>query len=217
MKYLKSHRYKILLFVILLCLSLVWFADWKIRRSSQAFLYDDAQHMPAFETGLLLGTSRNLSNGQINEYWLKRIEAADFLLKSGKIGHLVISGDNSVSTYDEPTEMRNALIERGIDSNRISMDYAGFRTLDSMVRIKAIFQQDSVLVISQKFHNERAIYIAQNYGIAAWGFNAEDVNASYGFKTRCREYLARTKALFDILFQVEPKFYGDKIDLPNQK
>ncbi|MFM9983924.1 MAG: vancomycin high temperature exclusion protein [Flavobacteriales bacterium] len=214
MKLLKAHRYKILLIATLICSGLVWFADWQIRRSSNGFLYDNYEIMPSFKTGLLLGTSSHLSNGQINAYWMNRINAADSLLRCGKIRHLVISGDNSVANYDEPTEMRQALIERGIDSSRISRDYAGFRTLDSVVRIKAVFQQDSILIISQKFHNERAIYIAKNNGIAAWGFNAEDVSAGYGFKTQCREYLARTKALLDIFFRVEPKFYGEKIDLP---
>ena len=213
MKFLKTNLFKIFLIALLFCMGFVWFADWKIRSSSEGFLCTNYENLPSFKTGLLLGTSSHLANGQINTYWLNRINAADSLLKSGKIRHLVISGDNSVSTYDEPTEMRKALIERGIDSSRISRDYAGFRTLDSVVRIKAIFQQDSVLVISQKFHNERAIYIAQHNGIMAWGFNAQDVSARYGFKTKCREYLARAKAILDVLFHVEPKFYGEKIDL----
>lgn len=173
--------------------------------------------MPSFKTGLLLGTGKYLSNGEINPYWQKRIDAAETLLKSRRIKHIVISGDNSTAGYNEPSEMRRALLDLGIDSTLITRDYAGFRTLDSVIRIKEVFQQDSVLIISQQFHNERAIYLARQHNIAAWGFNATDIFTKLSFKTRCREYLARTKALFDVLFHTEPKFYGDKIDLPHLK
>lgn len=90
----------------------------------------------------------------------------------------------------------------------------GFRTFDSIVRLKEIFGQESVTIISQPFHNERAIYIASKEGIAAIGFNAKDVNARYGFKTQLREKLARVKVFADYLFSVKPKYLGDKIIIP---
>lgn len=210
----KSLKFKILLIASLLITVVIWYCNFQITRASKGLTFDSIESMPVFSTGLLLGTSRQLSNGQINEYWSNRIDAAELLLKTGRIRHLVISGDNSTSQYDEPTEMRNALIERGIDSTRITLDYAGFRTLDSVVRLREVFQQDTALIISQKFHNERALYIASYSRVNAWGFNAKDVAAQYGFKTQCREILARVKAVLDRLFNVEPKFYGEKIHLP---
>lgn len=214
MRFLKTHWIKILTLCFALSLLLTWWANRQIQLNAQDFLFENLSGTPPCKTGLLLGTSSHLANGEVNPYWLHRIEAAELLLKSGKIRHLVISGDNSVKEYDEPSEMRTALIERGIDSNLLSRDFAGFRTLDSVVRMKVIFRQDSFLIVSQQFHNERAIYLAQQNGLVAFGFNAADVPESFGFKTRCREYLARVKALFDALLHVEPKYDGEVIELP---
>jgi len=114
-----------------------------------------------------LGTSKNTRKGNINQYFKYRIEAATELFKTNKISYIIISGDNSVKGYDEPTDMKNELIKNGIDSTHIFLDYAGFRTFDSMVRSKEIFGQDSITIISQQFHNERALYIAERLGIKA--------------------------------------------------
>ena len=93
------------------------------------------------------------------------------------------------------------------------MDYAGFRTLDSVIRAKEIFGLETFTVISQKFHNERAIYLAKKYGIQVVGFNAKDVEGRSGFKTKLREYFARTKAVLDVITGKSPKFLGDKIKI----
>lgn len=93
------------------------------------------------------------------------------------------------------------------------MDYAGFRTLDSVVRAKEIFGLTELIFISQKFHNERAIYLANKNGIDAIGFNARDVGGSSGKRIRLREYLARVKVFVDLIFDVEPKFLGKKIQI----
>lgn len=97
-------------------------------------------------------------------------------------------------------------LKNGIPENKIFLDYAGFRTLDSVVRSKVIFGQESITIISQQFHNKRAIYLAYKNGITAIGFNAKDVSVRYGLKVKIREYLARTKVFIDILFRVKPKF-----------
>lgn len=104
-------------------------------------------------------------------------------------------------------------MKRGIPSNKIFLDYAGFRTLDSVIRAKEIFDQKSITIISQQFHNERAIYLAEKNGIAAIGFNARDVTGTHGLKIRVREEFARTKAYLAILFGVQPKFLGEKIEI----
>ncbi len=105
------------------------------------------------------------------------------------------------------------MVKAGIPENKIFLDFAGFRTLDSVVRIKEIFDQNSVTIISQQFHNERAIYLAEHFDIKAIGFNAKNVFNRYGFKVKLRDYLARVKVFVDIIFQVEPKFLGDKIEI----
>ncbi len=135
------------------------------------------------------------------------------LFEEGKIDYILVSGDNGSKYYDEPSDFKEELIRRGIPAAQIYLDYAGFRTLDSVVRAKKIFGQERITIISQKFHNERAIYLAEKNGISAIGFNAKDLSGKYGLKTKVREYLARTKAFIDILFGVEPKFLGKQITI----
>ena len=182
--------------------------------SAKDRLYATTDEIPYSKVGLLLGTSRDARNGHHNPYYDRRIEATFALLKTGKIKYVLISGDNGRKTYSEPDMMREDLINMGIDSNLIFLDYAGFRTFDSVVRLKAIFGQDSVTVISQKFHNERALYIAEKEGIYAIGFNAKDVSTRQGLKTQMREKMARVKVFVDDLFGTTPKFLGEPVQIP---
>lgn len=176
--------------------------------------YSDVNSIPFNKVGLLLGTSKLGRTGYNNPFYDYRIEAAAKLLKEGKIKYLIISGDNGRKEYNEPEAMRSDLIKAGVDSTVIFLDYAGFRTFDSMIRLKEIFGQDKVTVISQKFHNERAIYTASKEGIAAIGFNARDVSASQGIRTQVREKLARVKAILDFWLGTKPRFLGEKIIIP---
>jgi SanA protein len=199
--------------LLLVCIAVLWIADIYITKHAEGKIFSTIDQTPSVRTGLLLGTSKYLRNGYINHYFVYRIEAATELFKSGKIQYIVISGDNSRSTYDEPTDMKNELIKNGIDSTKIYLDYAGFRTFDSVVRVKEIFSQDSILIISQKFHNERALYIADKLTIKAYGYNAKDVTTKYGIKTIIREKFARVKVILDFIFGVKPKFLGEKIKI----
>jgi SanA protein len=169
--------------------------------------------IPYNKVGLLLGTSKYLKNGNENLYYKYRIEAAAKLYKTHKINCIVVSGDNSRKNYDEPTQMKNDLIALGIPAEKIFLDYAGFRTLDSVIRMKEIFGQSNFTIISQKFHNERAVFISQKYGLNAVGFNAQAVSKYYGFKTNLREKLARVKVFTDLFFGKQPKFLGEKIEI----
>lgn len=175
--------------------------------------FSDVKTVEHNKVGLVLGTSKYISNGSINLYFCYRIQATVELFKNAKIDFVLVSGDNSHKSYNEPIDFKEELIKNGITEDKIFLDYAGFRTLDSMVRAKAIFGLDSVTVISQRFHNERAIFLAESHKLHAIGFNAKNVTASYGFKTSLREYLARTKAIFDVLIGVKPKFYGESITI----
>jgi SanA protein len=173
-------------------------------------VYDDISAIPKNKVGLILGTGKYAASGNINLFYKYRIDAAVKLYKAQKIEYILVSGDNSRKGYDEPSDFKNDLIARGIPADKIFLDYAGFRTLDSVVRAKEIFGQTSITFISQKFHNQRAIYIAEHYNIEAVGFNARDV-----YKSHFREYLARSKASLDLVFNVKPKFLGDPIQIPN--
>ncbi|OQP58230.1 protein SanA [Niastella vici] len=203
-----------LLALIPVCLITVFLCNYIIRSTAKDKLYTDVKTIPYNKVGLLLGTSKRLNSGYANLYYDYRIEAATRLLKEGKIKYLIISGDNSRKEYSEPEDMRADLMAAGIDSSVIFLDYAGFRTFDSIVRLKEIFSQDSVTIISQQFHNERALYMAKKEGISAVAFNATDVSASYGFRVQLREKLARVKVFVDYWFGTKPKFLGDKVNIP---
>ena len=201
--------------IIIVFLSIISFflADTIIKSASKEYLYSDLEDIPYKRVGLVLGAAKILGNGQVNLYFQYRIEAAVALYKAGKVSYFVVSGDNSRKTYDEPTQMKADLVEGGVPEEVIFIDYAGFRTLDSVVRMKEIFSQDDFTIISQRFHNERAVYLAQRYGLNAVAFNAEDVKKYNGLKTNYRERFARIKVFVDLLTNKKPKFLGDKIEI----
>lgn len=177
-------------------------------------IYSEAKDIPHSKVGLLLGTAPITPWGTHNHYFDYRIDAATELFKLGKIDYILVSGDNHSTDYDEPSCMRDSLRVRGIPEDKIILDYAGFRTLDSVVRAKEIFEQDSITVISQQFHNERALYLAKQYGIEAIGYNAKDVTYwKKKLKIHGREYLARVKMFLDLYTGKQPKFLGEKIKI----
>lgn len=208
----KKKLLPIFLVTSLMMISVMLSSHMTIESQAADFVFDQIEHLPANRVGIVLGTSRYLSGGQYNQYFTHRIKAAARLYRQGKIKYLIVSGDNSTRAYNEPKQMRDALILEGVPSDVIYSDYAGFRTLDSIIRCHEIFGQTSFTIISQSFHNKRAVYIARQEGLDAIGYNASDVNASYGMKTKIREVLARVKALIDVhILGRRPKFLGEKV------
>jgi SanA protein len=203
------------IFLLLATVATIYFCNRSVEKTAEGKLYSDTESIPFNKVGLLLGTSKYISGGRLNPYYAFRIEAARKLIEAGKIKYLIISGDNSRKDYNEPEQMRRDLLAAGVDSSIIYLDYAGFRTFDSMVRLREIFSQTSATVISQPFHNQRAIYIASREGINPIGFNARDLDGNLGFKVQVREKLARVKMFMDFLFGNKPKYLGKKIGLPS--
>ncbi len=199
---------------LLIAISAIYFCNKGIENAAKGKMYDDTNAIPYNKIALLLGTGKYLPNGGINPFFCYRIQAAANLFKSGKIKYIIVSGDNSRKDYNEPEMMRDDLIKSGVDSSLIYLDYAGFRTFDSMVRLREVFGQDSVTIISQKFHNERALYIASKEGIHAIAFNATDISQKSAPATRIREKFARVKVFVDYLFGKKPKFLGEKVMIP---
>ena len=207
----KNKLIKLILYLPILIIIFVFILNFYIESRVDSYIYNDIRDVPNNEVGLLLGTSKFLPGGSENLYYKYRIEAAAELYNSNKIKYIIVSGDNGTKEYNEPIHMQKDLIEKGVNSENIFLDYAGFRTLDSVVRSKEIFGQDKITIISQKFHNERAVYIAMAKDIEAVGFNARDVSFKYGFKTKVREYLARVKMIIDIALNKQPRFLGERI------
>ena len=138
-----------------------------IEQSSADRIYEDVKEIPHRPAALVLGCARTLSNGRPNLYFRYRIEAAAALYHAGRTDYLIVSGDNRRADYDEPTDMREAFIAAGVPGDRIYRDYAGFRTLDSVVRAREIFGQREFIIVSQPFHTKRALYIARAHGVDA--------------------------------------------------
>ena len=201
------------IFFCIFSIALLVVSNYIVTKAAKNKTFSTLSEIPKNKVGLVLGTSKYLKDGRVNLYFTYRINATVQLFKSGKIDFVLISGDNGSVNYDEPNDFKNELLKKGIPEDKIFLDYAGFRTLDSVVRAKEIFGQNSVTIISQEFHNERAIYLANNHAINAVGYNAKNVSLNYGFKTQLREYLARTKAFLDIVIGIEPKFLGNKIEI----
>jgi len=200
-------------YLLLLVLLFVITANFIISKNTHNSTYNDRDKIPHNKVGLVLGTGQYLVDGRPNLYFIYRVNATVELFQKGKIDFILISGDNSKKDYNEPEAFKTELIRKGIPKEKIFLDFAGFRTLDSVIRAKKVFGLTAVTIISQQFHNERAIYIAKHNGISAIGYNAKDVGGRFGLKVKLREYLARTKMFLDILFNVKPKYLGKKITI----
>ncbi|MFS4466961.1 vancomycin high temperature exclusion protein [Maribacter sp. 2210JD10-5] len=207
----KVLKISLILFLIMALILLI--CNTLINSFAEGKTFTDLSDIPSNKVGLLLGTSKKIKNGNPNPYYTYRIAAAVTLYKENKINFILVSGDNGSIYYNEPNTMKKDLITAGIPSEKIFLDYAGFRTLDSVVRAKEVFGLKNVTIISQKFHNERAIYIAEKKGLHAIGYNAKDISIKSGLRVQLREYFARVKVFLDLAFKTEPRFYGDKISI----
>lgn len=204
---------RILAALVVLAVIIMTYSYFHIGKSGEGLLYETTEEIPYNRVGVLLGAGKYTKDGRLNLFYLFRVEATVRLYNAGKIDKVLVSGDNGRVEYDEPSDLREDLIDRGVAPDDIYLDYAGFRTLDSMVRAKEVFGLDSFTVISQKFHNERAIYIAKHYDLEVIGYNAQDLRGRHGMRTKSREILARTKAVLDIRFGKEPRYLGERINI----
>lgn len=206
-KILKWAFFAGLLTVVLLALGNLW-----VNGRSNAFIFDEVADVPPARVAMVLGTSRYTVSGGNNLFFVYRMDAAAQLFHAGRVQKVLVSGDNSTSSYDEPNGMRSALMDRGVPASAIVLDYAGFRTFDSVVRTKKVFGQDEFVIVSQRFHLQRAIFIARSMGIKATGFQAKDPALRRSrIKVLVREFFARGKAILDCyILNTQPKFLGKK-------
>lgn len=187
-----------------------------IPRRIRGECYDDAAMAPAKRVGLVLGCTRYLESGRPNLYFSHRIAAALALYNAAKVEVLLVSGASHRGDVDEAKSMQEALVEGGVPIERIVCDPHGFRTIDSVLRAQRVYGQNELTIISQPFHNHRAIYIAEHHGIEAIGFNAVDVAPPLGRKVRFREVFARMRVLVDIhISNTQPRVLGKPLPIAN--
>lgn len=197
-----------------LAIGLVFYADRAAVNSAGGKLFDEASDVPETEVALVFGCNKDFQ-GRENLYFKHRIAAAVELWEAGKVKCFIVSGDNHAHDYNEPQDMKDALVKGGVPEEKVVCDYAGLRTLDSVVRAKEIFGLEKVVLISQKFHNERAAYLAESIGLEVVGLNAKAVGGPSAKSNARREKLARVKMWLDVnILKTEPKFLGEKEELP---
>ncbi len=192
---------------LILCLNF-----WIIATTSDQ-IYHRIEDIPPKKVALLLGTSKSTIHGGVNKYFKERIAAAATLYHQGILQHIIVSGDNETVYYNEPQDMYKALVSLGVDKADITLDYAGFRTLDSVVRSKLVFGQNELIIITQDFHCYRALFIADFHGIDAVAYSADGKDA-LPVNLAFREVLARTYAVIDLyVLHKAPKYLGEKEEI----
>ena len=208
-----------LFILLLLGIVSIYSLDRYINYTTQSAIYTDIKKVPHKRAALLLGTAKYVAKGKKNYFYVYRIRAAVALWKAGKVDAILVSGDNASKYYNETIRMQKDLIKSGVPKKYIALDYAGFRTLDSVVRAEALFDLKEYIIISQKFHLERAIFLAGEKGQDVIGFAAKDIpGTKTARKMAFREYFARVKAFLDVyILNTQPLFLGDKVKVNYRK
>jgi SanA protein len=210
MKLLKRVLRVGLILGVVLFLILATTNFWVVK-STESEVLTDYKLLPDSGIALVLGTSHRMIDGSPNPFFHNRMATAAELYKEGKIIHFIVSGDNRTKYYNEPAEMQKALIKLGVPSSSITLDYAGLRTLDSIVRCKEIFGQSKIIIITQPFHSYRALFISNFYSVNAVALAAEEPAQEAAPRVYLREYFARTKAILDLyILRTAPRHLGEK-------
>ncbi|TXL71047.1 hypothetical protein FHP25_31740 [Vineibacter terrae] len=188
-------------------------SDWWIEQAATPYATNRIESVPPADVALVLGTAPRVAGQRANLYFEYRLDAAAELQKAGKVKYLLVSGDNRHHDYDEPTAMRDGLIARGVPAEAIYRDFAGIRTLDSVLRARDVFAQSRYVVVSQAFHNHRAIWLARQNGIEAYGFDAHDVPFEDAPMVRLRQYLSAVRAIYDVMAGSTPHHGGPRVEI----
>jgi SanA protein len=204
---------KIIIKLFLLSIWLIIVSDFLTISTTENNIYQDITELPKNKVWLVLGTSKYIADGRRNLFYIYRLDVVKKLYDEGKIESVLVSGDNSTQQYNETDSMKDDLIEMWIPEDKVYGDYAGFRTLDSIVRAKEIFGQSEYTIITQNFHLQRALFLAKSEWITAIWYPAKDVPVKRAPRVWIRERLARVKMMIDIVIWVEPKFGGEAIEI----
>lgn len=184
---------------------------WVIN-STDAYLYTSSALLPKNDVGIVLGTSAYTRGGEANPQFRGRVAAAVELYRTGKVKHLIVSGSNPDSTYNEPRRMWQELTKAGVPARDITMDFAGLRTLDSMARAQRVFGLQRVTVITQRYHAYRAVFLGKKSGMRVAAYVAPiGAGQDYGRRNPPREVLARAWAVIDVVvLHTQPRFLGQR-------
>ena len=217
MKTKTKKRLKIMMWIIcplfIIIIATMLICNKIVTDYAEGMVFSEIDSIAPTKWGLLLGTTPQTRIGNRQNMFFKyRIDAAEQLYKARKVQKYLISGDeNSLGGVNEPQCMKDSLVARGVPADSIFLDGKGFRTLDSVVRTCKKYCIKSFIIISQRFHNERAVYLANHLGLdveRVQAYNAVSPDDGWAFITYAREYLARVKMFWDILTDKQPEELG---------
>ena len=210
---IKAHRMRLILFALFLMggaalavTLLAWLAERRLDQLAEAWSFSEVAKVPAVDVALVLGTAPIGPEGGPNRYFVYRLDAAAALWKADKVKYFIVSGSG-----EEPTAMRTGLIERGVLTEAIYRDPAGYRTWDSVLRARDVYGQKRMVIVSQPFHLDRALFLARRAGIEAWGLEARDVDTPYSVFTELRRYPSALRAYYDVWTDAPASEGGQKI------
>jgi SanA protein len=187
-------------FIVLSVVIIILAINWFVLDTANQYVLRTSNEIPEVDTALVLGTSSYTIYGSPNKFFEFRVDAAAELYERGVVKRIIASGYIDEG-YNEPEQMKEALIERGVPENAIDLDGGGYDTLASVERMESVWRVDRYVVVTQEFHVKRAVYIARRLGAQAYGFNADDVSSNNSVRTRVREVFARVKAFGEVELQ----------------
>jgi SanA protein len=176
-------------------LALIVTCNLWIITSTKSQVFREVSAVPFNTDGLVLGTGKLIEKGRVNRHFVRRVDAAAALYQAGKVKRLILSGNKG---YDEPMEMKRALLDRGVPESAMVLDNYGLRTLDSVVRARDVFKCDKLTIISERFHDYRALFLSRYYGIDAVAYAPKDLPFRWMIHSTVRECFARVKAVLDL-------------------
>lgn len=210
----KSRIYLLIDICMILMLAVTVVCNVAVIVSESGRTYGSASDVPHNRFGLLLGTEPRYCGGEKNYLFDNRVDAAAELYNAGKVDYIIASGVDLTDIWgsDEPAEMRDSLVERGVPADRVLLDYEGDRTISSVAKAADVYGLKSVTMISQKEHNLRAIWQARHFNIDAVGYNARETHvASRRFRNASREAVAKVKMFVDLAAGHRPQFCADSV------
>lgn len=196
-------------FSFFLVLTFIYFF---VGQKAHDFIYSDIAKIPQKQVILVLG-AKVKENGRMSDILKDRVLTALEIYRAKKASKILLSGDHGTEKYDEVNTMKDFLLKQNVPAQDIFLDHAGFDTYDSIYRARDVFEIESVIVVTQKFHLVRALYIARSLGLDAVGMTADRQKYLGMARNQLREIPARLKAFFNVVFQSEPKFLGEKIPI----
>jgi len=209
---MKKRKIILLILAVLFFSSIILLINLRVFWQSRGLIFENIENAPSKQTALILG-ARVLSNGKMSDILSDRVKSALELYDNGKVKKILVSGDHGRIKYDEVNTIKKYLLENGASPEDIFLDHAGFDTYDSLYRAKEIFKVDSVIIVTQKFHLPRSIYIGKSLGIESYGFVADKQKYLGMQRYKLREILARVKAFFNIAFHSKSKYGGEPIPI----